>query len=198
MSTIKNAIKFMADAAGALTGRNIGQTRVSQYANKDPNNRFACFMTSLYMYFRTRFGVKLTWEQYRDALNGAGAINDKFFIKVEANKGDTRFARCAGVKPLAYCSMNTKIREKIFELILKGDPVPFALNGGEHFESIDGYFIDDAGALIFNVDDPGLQGDVFCDGDTLEVFRLEKGVRKYSRANDGESRRKITRVYYFE
>ncbi len=195
---IKAAIEKAAGLIGSLTSKDIGQVRVSQFTNKDPNNKYACFFTTLYMYFRTRYKISLTWEAYRDALKAAGAINDKFFIKVEANKGDTRFSRCAGVKPLAYCSTNTKIREKIFELILKGEPVPFALNGGEHFESIDGYFQDESGALIFNVDDPGLQGDVFCEADTLEVYRIEKGVRKYSRANDGKSRRKITRIYYFE
>ena len=192
--TIQNAI----DGAKAGLKKLLGQERVSQFANKDPNNKYACFFTSLFMYFRTRFKIRLTWEQYRDALKASGAITDKFYIKVEANKGDTRFAKAAGVAPLKYCSTNTKIREKILELLLKNETVPFALNGGEHFESVDGYEVADTGAILFHVDDPGGQGDTFADGDTLEVFRLEKGVRKYSRANDGKSKRRITRVYYFE
>lgn len=191
---IKNAI----DGAKAGLRKLLGQERVSQFANKDPNNKWACFMTALFMYFRTRFKIRLTWEQYRDALKASGAITDRFFIKAEANKGDTRFAEAAGVAPLKYCSTNQKIREKILELLLKNEPVPFALNGGEHFESIDGYEVTDTGAILFHVDDPGAQDDTFADGDTLEVFRIENGVRKYSRANDGKSRRRITRIYYFE
>lgn len=195
---LNNTIQAAIDNAKASLNRLLGQERVSQFANKDPNNKWACFMTALFMYFRTRFKIRLTWEQYRDALKASGAITDRFFIKAEANKGDTRFAKAAGVAPLKYCSTNQRIREKILELLLKEQPVPFALNGGEHFESIDGYEVTDAGAILFHVDDPGGQGDTFADGDTLEVFRLEKGVRKYSRANDGKSRRRITRIYYFE
>lgn len=195
---IKEAIEKAASLIGSLTQKDIGQTRVSQFANKDPNNKYACFFTTLYMYFRTRFKCALTWEQYRDALKAAGCINDKFFIRVEANTGDTRFAKAAGAPALKYCSTNQRVREKILELLLKGEPVPFALNGGEHFESIDGYFIDETGRLTFTADDPGGQGDTFCDGDTLEVYRLENHIRKFSKANDGKSKRRITRVYYFE
>lgn len=195
---IKEAISKAAELIGSLTSKDIGQTRVSQFANKDQNNKYACFFTTLYMYFRTLHGLKLTWEQYRDALKNAGCINDKFYIKVEANKGDTRFARLAGAGPLSYCSYaGPKIREKILELLLKGQPVPFSLNA-EHFESIDGYETDDAGNITFRIDDPGGQLDTHCDGQTLEVFRLEKGVRKYSVPNSGKGRRKITRIYYFE
>ena len=195
---IKAAIEKAAGLIGSLTSKDIGQVRVSQFTNKDPNNKYACFFTTLYMYFRTLHGLKLTWEQYRDKLKGAGCINEKFFIKVEANVGDTRFARCAGAGPLKYCSMNgAKMREKILELLLKGQPVPFSLNG-EHFESIDGYESDEAGNLTFRIDDPGGQGDTHADGQTLEVFRIEKGVRKYSVPNSGKGRRKITRIYYFE
>lgn len=195
---LNDAIQNAIDGAKASLKKLLGQERVSQFANKDPNNKYACFMTSLFMYFRTRYKIKLTWEQYRDALKTSGAITDKFYIKAEANKGDTRFATCAGVAPLKYCSTNQKIREKILELLLKNEPVPFALNGGEHFGSVDGYEVTDAGAILFHVDDSGAQGDTFADGDTLEVFRTEKGVRRYSRANDGKSRRRITRVYWFE
>lgn len=195
---IKAAIGAAADLIGALTGKDIGQVRVSQFANKDPNNKYACFFTMLFMYFKTLHGLKLTWEQYRDALKEAGCINDKFYIKVEANTGDTRFARCAGAGPLKYCSLNgAKMREKILELLIKGQPVPFSLNA-EHFESIDGYDTDKDGNLTFRVDDPGRQGDTFADGQTLEVFRIENGVRKYSVPNSGKGRRKITRIYYFE
>lgn len=196
MTMIKAAIGTVSDFFGAFTGKDIGQHRVSQFANKDPNNKYACFFTTLFMYFKTLHGLKLTWEQFRDALKEAGCINNKFYIKVEANTGDTRFAQCAGAGPLKYCSLNgAKMREKILELLLKGQPVPFSLNG-EHFESIDGFETD--GGLVFKVDDPGGQGDTFADGETLEVFRLENGVRKYSVPNSGKGRRKITRIYYFE
>lgn len=195
---IKAAIGAAADLFGALAGKDIGQHRVSQFANKDQNNKYACFFTTLFMYFRTLHGLKLTWEQYRDKLKESGAINDKFYIKVEANEGDTRFARCAGAGALKYCSLaGAKMREKILELLLKGQPVPFSLNG-EHFESIDGYDTDKDGNLTFRVDDPGGQLDTFADGQTLEVFRIENGVRKYSVPNSGKGRRKITRIYYFE
>ena len=58
---LNDTIQAAIDGAKAGLKKLLGQERVSQFANKDPNNKYACFMTSLFIYFLTRFKIRLTW-----------------------------------------------------------------------------------------------------------------------------------------
>ena len=43
---LNDTIQAAIDGAKAGLKKLLGQERVSQFANKDPNNKYACFMTS--------------------------------------------------------------------------------------------------------------------------------------------------------
>jgi len=168
---------------------NLKQKTVSQF-NKYPGDKAACFMTAFYMYFVTVYRMTLTWVEYAEACKAAKAIRDDFRILDR-----TRMAIAAGRPELKCHDTNEGIAEKIDELLDKGCPVPFSLNG-DHYESIDGRDILN-GVPVWTVDDPGGQGDTLADCTTLEVFHVNaKGERVYSKNSKG-GRRKITRVYYF-
>lgn len=185
--TITKAI----DNAKAGLKKLLGQERVSQF-NTDPDSKYACFFTCFFMYFRTIYGMERTFQQYKSACLAVGAIKPNFTIV-----DHTKMAVAAGQRNLTAKNTASKIREKIFELLLKNQPVPFSLNGA-HYESIDGYEVTDSGEVLFHVDDPGGQGDTYASADDLTVFRFDKsGKRVYSRHPNG-SKRVITRVYWFE
>lgn len=186
---ITDTVKKTIENAKAGLRKALGQERVSQFT-PDPNSKWACFFTCFYMYFRTTRKMKLTLDEYRKECRKAGAIDEKYMVL-----NHTKMAAAAGYPELVAKNTSTKIKEAIFALLLKGEPVPFSL-AGRHYESIDGYEVEN-GEILFTVDDPGGQGDTFCEADTLCVFRVEGDKRVYSRHPDG-SKRKITTVYYFD
>lgn len=187
---LNDTIQAAIDGAKSGLKKLLGQERVSQF-NTDPDSKFACFFTTFFMYFRTTRKMKLSFQEYKRECLRVGAIKQNFTIL-----DHSKMAAAAGYPTLTSKNTASKIKEKIFELLLKEQPVPFSLNGA-HYESIDGYEVTDAGELLFHVDDPGGQGDTFCEADTLKVFRIEKGKRIYSRHPNG-AQRVITRVYWFE
>lgn len=183
--------EFISKILGGILSKNVNQQRVSQF-NKDPNSKYACFFTSFFMYFRTVYTTfKMTWSEYQSVCLKIGAINSAFTIL-----DHSKMAAAAGFPKLKCNRTSSKIREKIFELLLLEKPVPFSL-AGRHYGSIDGYELDQDGKLRFTVDDPGGQGDTFCDSETLEMYHEENGKKIFSKHPDG-SRRKITTVYWFE
>lgn len=177
--TLKKLFGDIADTAAGLTAKALQQDRVSQYANKDPNNGYACFFTCFFMYFRTVHKYGKTWEQYKVDCVKLGAMREDFKI---LNRD--LMARAAGQRLTAKES-TTKLREKIFELLLLGRPVIFALNGGQHFESIDGYKAQ-RDKVIFSIDDPGPNNDTQADAETLTV------------SNSKKMSGKITKIYWYE
>lgn len=193
MSGINEALKELAGKAAGFLKKALGQELVKQYTNPDPKNKKACFFTAFYMYFRTVHKYRGTFAEYKAACIAAGACNEAFTIL-----DHSLMAKAAGQAGLVCKNTSTRLKEKIFELLLKGEPVVFSLNG-EHYESIDGYETTEENKLRFTVDDPGWQNDAFADADELQVYRETKpGVRSYSVPNSGKGRRTITRVYWFE
>lgn len=190
MSTVKDAIRTVKDLAAGLTQKFLGQERVSQFRADDPNSKYACFFTSCYMYFRTVYKIKLTFNEYkRECLRVKAIRNDYYLLNRDA------MAAAAGYPNLRCFHTSSGIEKKIYELLLKNKPVPFSLSG-RHFESIDG-FETQGNELLFTVDDPGGQGDEWASASELCVFKIVDGKRVYSRHPDG-SKRKITTVYWFE
>lgn len=181
--------QYIKDAAQSVTQKFLGQERMSQF-NKDPNSKYACFFTCCLMYFRTVHKYKGNFVQYKAACLKIGAIKENFFIL-----DHSKMAEAAG-QNLVCKNTSKNIREKIYELILKGVPVPFSLSG-RHYESIDGFEATETGDILFHVDDPGGQGDTFALASELCVFKIVDGNPVYSRHPDG-SKRKITTVYWFE
>lgn len=187
---IKELVDGAMEAVKKMTKKLLGQELVKQYTNPAPKNKYACFFTAFFMYFRHVHGLKMTFMEYREACLANGAINDAFTIQ-----NHNKMCAAAGFPNLVVKNTNARLREKIMELILLEKPVIFSLNG-EHYESIDGYEIVD-GVLRFTVDDPGWQDDTYATGDTLEVYREDKGQKKFS-VNAKGAKRAITRVYWME
>ena len=193
MDSIKNTITTaFTNAVNGATKRLLGQKLIKQYTNPAPKNKYACFFTAWLMYFRHVYGMKMDFMEYRDACLKAGAINDSFELL-----NHDKMCVAAGHPELKVKSTAAGIREKLLELLMVGQPVPFSLNGS-HYESIDGFEVV-GGKLRFCVDDPGWQNDEYATGDTLEVYREENGAQKFS-VHDGKAgkKRKITRVYWAE
>lgn len=189
---IKAALGSIQEAINAASKKVLGQKLIKQFDNPAPKNKYACFFTAWLMYFRHRFGMKMDFMEYRSACLKIGAIDEGFSLL-----SHDKMAAAAGYPNLRIKSTNEGIKEKVIELLIKEQPVPFSLNG-HHYESIDGYEYDSkTGELLFHVDDPGWQGDTHCDSETLEVFRFVAGKRKYS-VHDNGKKRKITRVYWTE
>lgn len=187
---INSAIDTVIEGAKALTKKLLGQERISQF-NKDPNSKYACFFTCCYMYFRTtEKSFKMTWDEYKKACIKAGAIREDFYLLDHSS-----MAKAAGFPKLKCYNTSRGIKEKIYELIIKGKPVPFSLSG-RHYESIDGVEVVE-GDILFHIDDPGGQGDTFALASDLLVFKSVGDKKVYSRHPDG-SKRKITTVYWFE
>jgi hypothetical protein len=178
--TLTQLFGDIADKAAGITAKALGQERVSQYANKDPNNGYACFFTCYYMYFRTVYGYSQTWSEYKAACVKLGAMREDFKILDRS-----KMAAAAGQR-LVSKETASKLREKIYELLLQNKPIPFALNNGQHFESIDGFTVEN-GKLVFTIDDPGPNNDTRADAETLTV---------YSAA--GKKSGTITKVYWLE
>lgn len=185
---MKNLINMVADAAGKMTKKLLGQERMSQF-NKDPNSKYACFFTCCLMYFKTVYKVKLTFDEYKRECLRAGAIRNDFWLL-----DHSKMAAAAGYPNLKSYNTSENIREKIYELILKGQPVIFSLSG-KHYESIDGFESVD-NDILFHVDDPGGQGDAFALASDLLVFKVVDGKKVYSKHPNG-AKRKITTVYWF-
>ena len=186
---MKNLINMVADAAGKMTKKLLGQERMSQF-NKDPNSKYACFFTCCLMYFKTVYKVKFTFDEYKRECLRAGAIRNDFWLL-----DHSKMAAAAGYPNLKSYNTSENIREKIYELILKGQPVIFSL-AGKHYESIDGFETTEGGDILFHVDDPGGQGDTFALASELCVFKMVDGKRVYSKHPNG-AKRKITTVYWF-
>jgi hypothetical protein len=187
---IKEAYEKAIAAAKALTQKALGQERVSQF-NSDPDSKYACFFTCCFMYFRTVYKMKMSFERYKFECMKAGAMRKDFYI---LNRD--KMAAAAGYPHLRCKSTTKNLREKIYELLLKDKPVIFSL-AGRHYESIDGFELTQNGDILFTVDDPGAQGDMHCLASDLLVFRYKNGAPVYSRHPNG-SKRKITTVYWFE
>jgi len=168
---------------------NLKQPTVSQF-NQYPHDAFACFVTDFYMWFLTVCKIKISWVEYVEECKKVKAINDTFKIL------DRDLMAVAAGHPEFTCKDTTvNMAEKIDQLLDSGVPVIFSLSGGEHFESIDGRKAV-AGVPCWTVDDPGGQGDKFCDCTTLEVFHLDaNGNRVYSKNHAG-GHRVITHIYW--
>ena len=184
-------IESLKNAASNALKKMLGQELVKQYTNPDPMNKYACFFTAFFMYFRTVHGMKFSFAKYKQECLVIGAMKENFTIL-----DHSKMAAAAGYPKLKCKNTSSKITEKIFELLLKNCPVPFSL-GGKHYESIDGYEAQSDGSIRFSVDDPGWQHDTFCDAADLFVYRIENGKKVYSK-NDAGGKRKITTVYWFE
>lgn len=172
----------------SLVKKLLWQERISQYT-PDPDSKYACFFTSVFMYFRTVYKFKRTFAEYKQDCLAAGAIRSDYYLLDR-----TKMAVAAGHPELVCKATSQKMREKILELIIKDRPVPFSV-GGTHFESIDGYeTINDA--LYFLIDDPAGR-DTHAHGDTLEVGKLAKGIFT-PRIKANGAKCLITTVYWFE
>lgn len=196
---IQDDINTIADAAAAITEKSLKITPEKQYADiyKDQFTlrAFACWFTVFHMYFKYRFSLafSLSWESFKIACVKTGGMNEGFAILDESGSV-SKIAKAAGQNLTRY-DTNKNIAEKCFELLNLNQPIPFSLNG-EHYELITGKK-EVLGKLCFEVNDPGWQNDEYADCLTLEVFRIENGIQKFSIGHDGK-RRKITRIYWFE
>lgn len=183
--SLKELFGKIADDAAQLTAKALGQERISQYANQDPNNGTACFFTYHYMYFRTVYKYSKTWQEYKADCVKIGAMRNDFKILDR-----DLMARAAGQRLIAK-GTTAKLREKIYELLLLDRPVGFALNGGAHFESIDG-FVPRGDKLFFTIDDPAAGSktrstDIEADAQTLSVYN-----------EAGKISGTITKIYWYE
>lgn len=169
--------------------KSLNQELRRQNEEHDPNNIYACFFACCLMFFSYKLNKRLKYSEYRRACIRAGAMRDDFYIL-----NHQKMAEAAGCNLIARNQIKN-LREKIFELLLKETPVIFSL-GNEHYESIDGYEVTD-GNLLFTIDDPGFQGDKFCDPETLEVFKIQDNKRIYSKGHRSITRR-ITKIYWYE
>ena len=108
---------------GAKSGlKNCSEAGTGQpVCEQRPNNKYACFMTSLFMYFRTRYKNQAdVGSNTCDALKTSGAITDKFYIKAEANKGDIkRFCDLACRAAEVLLNQIRKSGKNALELLLK-------------------------------------------------------------------------------
>lgn len=161
----------------------------------DPNSKYACFFTAAWSYFRTHHGLKLSWDEYKKACLQAKAIKSDFYL-LDRDK----MATAAGVKAKCVEEAGAGMAARALQLVTLGRTCLFSLNG-EHYESIVGaekYVDNETGAesLRFVLEDPGAQGDQFCDYADLICYKETPGARSYSKNHKGGPR-KITRLYWW-
>ncbi len=163
----------------------------------DPNNKYACFFTAAFSFFRAHYGLRASWDTYKIACLAQKAIREDFYL---LNKD--KMAVAAGAYPAkCYEETGDGIAARALQLITLGRTCLFSLNG-EHYETIIGVEKFDAGdgveQLRFLLEDPGGQGDKFADYVDLICYHEDKnGVRVYSKNRKGGKRR-ITRLYWWQ
>lgn len=162
----------------------------------DPNSKYACFFTAAWSYFRKHHGLKLSWEQYKAACLKAGAIRDDFYLLDR-----DAMARAAGVNAKCVEESGAGMAARALQLVMLGRTCIFSLNA-EHYESIVGVekfeAPDGTEKLRFILEDPGGQGDTYCDYDDLICYREGKGGQRIESKNSKGGRRKITRLYWWQ
>lgn len=162
----------------------------------DPNSKYACRFTAAYSFFRQRYRLRMSWDEYKKACLDLKAIREDFYGL--PGWGEL-MAKAAGVDTKFFEESGDGMAARALQLVTLGKTCLFSLNG-EHYESIVGAekYADVAGVerLRFLIEDPGGQGDRFADYEDLIVYHEEKGVRVYSKNKKG-GRRRITRLYWW-
>jgi hypothetical protein len=180
--SIKDIVSTIIEKAKSFA---LGEKRVGQNEIADPNNKYACLFTCYYMLVTQFFCRSLSMAEYKRKCVASLAMTEDFFVR-----DHNLMLSCVGIEATMK-KVVTNLQKVTYENLLRGRPVIASL-AGKHWESIDGWeVLNDA--LCFTVDDPGFQGDTYCDTTTLEVFHVENNKRVYSKHADG-SRRKVTAV----
>jgi hypothetical protein len=165
----------------------------------------ACVFYSRLMTIEEKTGNTIDPDKALDQGIRSGSMKAGYYVK-DANKlASENGLQGEVLQPTIYGS-NEKITLAILEQIEKGNPVMVLIGDSKgtfnHMEVAKGYEFDNSGNLRILLADPGFQKDKYFDVDTMQPYKIERGIKVYSGIYNEfniriEDRRKVYGINYY-